>query len=76
MWHPEAGHLYRDIIFDHIFYAIIHLGQITNFDSLGHPRGQKGSEVAHFSKSIPPPPTTLQKKLQIYAEKNFSSEIW
>ena len=43
-WHPEAGDLQKDIIFDHRFYTVAHLGQI-NFDpfwgTLGVKKGQK-----------------------------------
>ena len=42
--------MHRDIIFDHIFYTVTHLGQIIGFDPFsGTLKGQKWSNNAYFS---------------------------
>ena len=65
--HPSKNdsQKHRDIIFDHRFYTVTYLGQITTkfWPFLGQARGQKGSKIGLFSKSNPAETPNLYREL-------------
>ena len=64
-WHPEAGNLHRDVIFDCRFYIVTHLGQIISFDPFWNTLGVKTGQKLPISLKITP------QKLRICTENWF-----
>ena len=53
---PRSWKFARDIIFDHRFYTVTHLGQIISFDPLWGTLGVKKGQKLFISLKVSPPP--------------------